>query len=72
MVKRLNSINKSQDFISKKLGMGRSTFWRLNNGKEISTTNFFKIITWLDNGIEKYIIHDKICRKSNNKSDEQI
>lgn len=56
ILKRLNAIGKSQDFLSKKLEIGRSTIWRLSKGKEISTTNFFKIIEWLDNGIEEYII----------------
>lgn len=55
ILKRLNSIEKSQDYLAKKLSIGRSTIWRLSHGKEISTTNFFKIIKWLDNGINKYI-----------------
>ena len=58
IVRRLNSINKPQSHLAKRLEIGRSTIWRLNKGKEISTTNFFKIIAWLDNGIEKYIKHD--------------
>lgn len=56
LVRRLNSINKSQDYISKKLGIGRSTIWRLSKGKEISTSNLFKILTWLDNGVMPYMI----------------
>lgn len=58
IIKRLNDIEKPQDYLAKKLSIGRSTIWRLSHGKEISTTNFFKLITWLDNGIGKYITHE--------------
>lgn len=58
ILKRLNAINKSQDYLAKKINIGRSTIWRISHKKEISTSNLFKILTWLDNGIEPYIIID--------------
>lgn len=53
---KLSKENKSQVILSKELQMGRSTIWRLSKNKEISTSNFFKIIEWLGKGIEHYLI----------------
>jgi len=59
ILKRLNQINKSQDCFAKKLKIGRSTIWRLSQKKEISMTNFLKIINWLDADLKDYIIIKK-------------
>lgn len=55
ILRRLNKIGKSQEYLADKLGMGRSTIWRLSKNKEISTDNFLKIVEWLDEPIMKYI-----------------
>lgn len=56
IVVRLASINKSQEYIAKKMGIGRTTIWRLSYGKEIKPSTFLKIVEWLDKPIENYII----------------
>ncbi|WNH10018.1 hypothetical protein [Thalassobellus suaedae] len=56
IVVKLAKIDKSQDALSKELEISRSTIWRLSKSKEISTNNFFKIIEWIDQGFERYLI----------------
>tara|TARA_R110000823_G_scaffold278258_1_gene396695 strand:+ start:2208 stop:2414 length:207 start_codon:yes stop_codon:yes gene_type:complete len=53
---RLNSIKKPQRHLTEKLGIGRSTFWRLSKDKDITTNTFLKLVEWLDKGFEEYII----------------
>jgi hypothetical protein len=55
VLRRLYQIDKSQDYLSRKLGIGRSTIWRLSKEKEISMSNFLKIINWLDKDISEYV-----------------
>jgi predicted DNA-binding transcriptional regulator AlpA len=52
---RLNSIKKPQKHLTTKLGIARSTFWRLSKDKEITTNTFLKLVEWLDKGFEEYI-----------------
>ena len=40
------------------LGFSLSIIKAVRLGHNITVNNLLKITTWLDNGIEKYIIHD--------------
>lgn len=55
ILKRLNSIKKPQKHLTKKLGLARSTFWRLSQGREITVTTFLILVEWLDKPIDRYI-----------------
>jgi len=55
ILKRLNSIDKPQRYLADKLIISRATFWRLSQGKEITTSTFFKLIEWLDKDLNYYI-----------------
>ena len=58
ILKRLNSINKPQRYLTEKLGVARSTMWRLGQGKDITVSTFLILAEWLDDGIQdinKYI-----------------
>jgi hypothetical protein len=52
---KLNSLDKTQVWLSKKLNVSSMVIRNLRNNGNIRTNNLFKILTWLDNGIEKYI-----------------
>jgi len=55
IVRKLNRINRPQKYLSKKLGVSRSTLWRINNKKEIKLTTFLKLVKWLEKDIKLYI-----------------
>lgn len=55
IIRRLNSINKPQHYLTKKLGIGRSTFWRLSKQHELKVNTFLKLVNWLDKDINEYI-----------------
>lgn len=57
-VMKLAKENITQAEASKNIGIGRTTLWRLKCDKQITTNNFCKIVSWLDNGVLKYIIND--------------
>lgn len=65
ILKRLNEINKPQRYLYEKLGVARSTFYRLSIGKDITTTTMFIILQWLDRPISRYI-------KYKNKREKRI
>lgn len=52
---RLNSINKPQRYLTEKLGISRSTLWRLNLEKDITVETFLKLVQWLERSPERYI-----------------
>lgn len=55
IIKRLNKIKKPQRYLTDKLGIARSTFWRLSQGHELKVTTFLKLVEWMDEPIEKYL-----------------
>lgn len=57
ILKRLNSINKPQKYLTKKLGISRATFWRLSQGHELKMNTFLKLVEWLEMPLERYINH---------------
>lgn len=52
---KLAKVNKSQDYLAKKLNMGRSTIARLAYDKDIKLDNYVKLLNWLDKPFENYI-----------------
>lgn len=52
---RLNSINKPQRYLTEKLGISRTTLWRLNLEKDITVETFLKLVQWLERSPERYI-----------------
>lgn len=63
ILRRLNTIKKPQRYLYEKLGVARSTFWRLGQGKEITVDTFLKLAEWLDKDINEYIIHEVSKRR---------
>jgi transcriptional regulator with XRE-family HTH domain len=53
---KLNKMNLSQDKMCAELGMGRNTIFRLAQGKDIYLKNFIKLIEWLGNGFDIYMM----------------
>lgn len=56
ILRRLNAINKPQKYLTNKLGIARSTMWRLGCGKDITLGTFFKLVEWLDKDLDYYVI----------------
>jgi len=56
ILRRLNGIDKPQKYLTEKLGISRSTFWRLSNNHEMKVNTFLKLVEWLDKDINYYII----------------
>lgn len=52
---KLARVNKSQDYLGKKLGMSRATIARLGYDKDVKLDNYVKLLEWLDEPFEKYI-----------------
>lgn len=55
LYKRLNEIEKPQAYICDRLGLTRSTFWRISRGRPITLETFFKLMGWLDADLNQYI-----------------
>lgn len=55
ILRRLNSINKPQKHLTDKLGISRSTLWRLGQGRDITVSTFLILADWLEKGIYHYI-----------------
>ena len=64
ILKRLNAINKPQRYITDKLGISRSTFWRLSTGQDITMETFLTLITWLEEEPNRYIKETKNEKKN--------
>ena len=64
ILKRLNAIKKPQRYITDKLGISRSTFWRLSTGQEITMETFLTLITWLEKEPNRYIKETKNEKKN--------
>lgn len=56
ILKRLNSINKPQRYLTEKLGVSRATFWRLSQNKDMKLFTFLKLVDWLEEDLNKYLI----------------
>lgn len=59
ILKRLNAINKPQRYLTDKLGVARSTFWRLGLGRDVTVNTFLKLVQWLDEDVNRYITNGK-------------
>ena len=64
ILKRLNAIKKPQRYITDKLGISRSTFWRLSTGQDISMETFLTLINWLEKEPNRYIKETKNEKKN--------
>lgn len=64
ILKRLNAIKKPQRYITDKLGISRSTFWRLSTGQDITMETFLTLITWLEKEPNRYIKETKNEKKN--------
>ena len=56
ILRRLNAIDKPQRYLTDKLGVSRSTMWRISIGCPITIETFFKLVEWLDKGLDYYVI----------------
>ena len=56
ILRRLNSIDKPQKYLTEKLGVSRATFWRLSQGHEMKTNTFLRLVEWLEHDVNRYII----------------
>jgi plasmid maintenance system antidote protein VapI len=61
ILRRLNSIKKPQRYLTEKLGVHRSTLYRISQGNDITTKTFLTLIKWLDYPAERYLYD---CRKN--------
>lgn len=59
ILKRLNLIKKPQKHLTEKLNISRSTFWRLQNGKDITMKTFLILVFWLENEPTRYFLNKK-------------
>ena len=64
ILKRLNAIKKPQRHITEKLGISRSTFWRLSTGQDITMETFLTLINWLEKEPNRYIKETKNEKKN--------
>ena len=64
ILKRLNAIKKPQRYITDKLGISRSTFWRLSTGQDITMETFLTLINWLEKEPNRYIKETKNEKKN--------
>ena len=64
ILKRLNAIKKPQRYITDKLGISRSTFWRLSTGQDITIETFLTLINWLEKEPNRYIKETKNEKKN--------
>lgn len=64
ILKRLNSIKKPQRYITDKLGISRSTFWRLSTGQDITMETFLTLVNWLEKEPNRYIKKTKNEKKN--------
>jgi predicted DNA-binding transcriptional regulator AlpA len=55
ILRRLNSINKPQRYLTQKLGVSRATFWRLSKGQELKVNTFLKLVEWLEHDVNRYL-----------------
>lgn len=55
ILKRLNQLSRPQRYLTNKLGVSRSTFWRLSQDKDITVKTFLTLVKWLDKPIDRYI-----------------
>ncbi|AGO48529.1 hypothetical protein Phi13:2_gp014 [Cellulophaga phage phi13:2] len=65
---KLNSVNKSLEYLQKKIEIDRKTIYNIRHCKFIRMETFFKIINWLDVGAENYIIKKYIRNKPKEKT----
>ena len=54
--KRLEQEAKPQNYLTEHLGIARSTFWRIYQGKKITMDVFLKLMQWLEADLNEYII----------------
>ena len=64
ILKRLNAIKKPQRYITDKIGISRSTFWRLSTGQDITIETFLTLINWLEKEPNRYIKETKNEKKN--------
>ena len=64
ILKRLNAIKKPQRYITDKLWISRSTFWRLSTGQDITMETFLTLINWLEKEPNRYIKETKNEKKN--------
>lgn len=55
---KLDKENKPKTKLAKELEFTVGVINALERGSDTRISNFFKLITWLDNGIEEYIVHE--------------
>lgn len=58
VIRKLNKLGKSQDYLAKKYGFSRSTIYRLSHGKEIKLATTLKLLDFLDDDVNKYIKYE--------------
>jgi hypothetical protein len=56
---RLNAIKKPQRYLTEKLKINRSTFWRLSQNKDITMHTFLTLVHWLEKEPNRYIKKQK-------------
>jgi len=56
ILKKLYLVGKPQKYLTEKLNVSRSTFWRLSQNKEVTMQSFLILINWLDKDPNKYIV----------------
>ena len=55
IVGKLDRLKKPQAYFTERLGLSRSTFWRISQKKEITLSTFFKLVQWLDKDLDTYV-----------------
>lgn len=55
LTKKLNAIKQSQGYLTKRLNISRSTLWRVSQNKEITVQTFLKLVSWLEEDVNRYI-----------------
>lgn len=56
ILRRLNSINKPQKYLTEKLGVSRATFHRLSKGHEMKVNTFLKLVEWMEKDVNEYLV----------------
>ena len=56
IVRKLRLMSEPQRYLTERVGVSRATMWRLTQGHELKTNTLLKLVEWLDEDINKYII----------------
>ena len=58
LIRSTHPNQETQKQLCDKIGIARSTFWRLKGGHELTVSTLLKIIKHLEKPINNYIIND--------------